>query len=466
MRTINGKNTIVLGAGVGGIASAALLAKQGHRVTLLEAQSFPGGRCTALDKDGFRYDFGVHMFSRGIVGPHGEVNRLLDGSLSWITRDPAARLMAVQELDFPRDIRPLSRQVRLAKALGVKKRNYLGAFRLFRTLLAGRRVEENDDVSLQDYVSRYTDDDKLHLFINCVSQLYFALSHHQASAGEFIWCFSRMFNEVAYGYPVGGGGEIPRSFLKGLEKHGGRVHFQESVKSIRVQDGRVKGVETEKGEYSADVIVSNLGIRRTVELAGKKHFPAEYVNKADSYKYSNSYVTIKYALDRPIIPHPVVFVIPDLPSEKIFRYLDERTVPADPYIFMPVPSNQDPRLAPAGKQLAIAGTAAPPGATAELCDKIIDRVHARVCELFPGLENALRWQSRSASTDTGDLTGHPEGEAIGLAQTPDQVGRLRPELQTPVEGLYLVGADAGARGIGTEMASASALQLAGLLKRC
>jgi len=407
----------------------------------------------------------VHMFSRGNVGPHGEVNRLLDGSLSWITRDPAARLMAVQELDFPRDIRPLSRQVQLARTLGLKKKNYPGAFRLLRTLLAGKRVEENDHVSLQEYVSRYTDDDKLHLFINCISQLYFALSHHQASAGEFIWCFSRMFNEVAYGYPVGGGGEIPRSFLKGLEKYDGKVHFQEPVKNIRVENGRVKGVETETGEYSADVIVSNLGVRRTVELAGKEQFPGEYVKKTENCKYSNSYVTIKYALDRPIIPHPVVFVIPDLPSEKVFRYLDDKTVPEDPYIFMPVPSNQDPGLAPSGKQLAIAGTAAPPGATAELCEKIIDRVHARVCELFPGLESALRWQSRSTRTDTANLAGHPEGEAIGLAQTPDQVGRLRPELQTPVEGLYLVGADAGARGIGTEMASASALQLADFLKR-
>jgi len=58
-----------------------------------------------------------------------------------------------------------------------------------------------------------------------------------------------------------------------------------------------------------------------------------------------------------------------------------------------------------------------------------------------------------------NLTHHLKGEAIGLAQTPDQVGTKRPQHATPIQNLYLLGADVGARGIGTEMASASALTL-------
>ena len=84
-------------------------------------------------------------------------------------------------------------------------------------------------------------------------------------------------------------------------------------------------------------------------------------------------------------------------------------------------------------------------------------------DLFPEIESALLWQSRSTSSDARELTAHRAGECIGLAQTPGQVGSLRPEHRTPVEGLWLVGADVGARGIGTEMASASALSLAEIL---
>jgi len=70
------------------------------------------------------------------------------------------------------------------------------------------------------------------------------------------------------------------------------------------------------------------------------------------------------------------------------------------------------------------------------------------------------WELRSTRVDATELTSHAAGEAIGVGQTPGQVGALRPEPATPVSGLWLVGADAGSRGIGTEMASGSALNLA------
>jgi prolycopene isomerase len=458
------RKVVVIGSGIGGTACAAILAKAGYRVTLLESHSSPGGRCGSMERDGFRYDFGVHMFSRGDRGPHGEVNRQLGGDLQWVTRDPACRAFGKVEFDFPLDINPLGRRISLARLLGVRARNAIAAFRLFRSLMSGNRVEENDKIRLQDFVSRYTDDDMIHLFINCVSQLYFALSYKEASAGEFIWCFSRMFNEASFGYPMGGGGEIPKSFMSGLERFGGQVHFDEPVVRIRIENGKVQGVETESDYYPADLVISNSGLRRTIDLAGARNFPEDYVGKADEYVYSNSYVTVKYALDHPVTSHPVVFYMPDLPPEEVFRYIDERTAPEDPYLFITIPSNHDSGLAPKGKQLIIAGTAAPPQASSDLCDAILNRVHVKVCELFPELENALLWQYRATRANATDLTGHPAGEAIGLAQVPGQVGNLRPDPVTPVEGLYLVGSDAGARGIGTEMAAGSALRLAGLLK--
>jgi phytoene dehydrogenase-like protein len=225
----------------------------------------------------------------------------------------------------------------------------------------------------------------------------------------------------------------------------------------------VRGVETVSGYYPADIVVSNCGMQRTIDLTGREHLPEEYVRKAERYRYSNSYVTIKYALERPVITYPVVVCLPEIPPEKVFSYIDQNGVPEDPYLFMPIPTNHDPSLAPRGKQLVIVGTAAPAGASDELCNAILDRVHSKVCELFPAVEGAIAWQSRSTSADARNLTGHPAGEAIGLAQIPGQVGRMRPELATPVQGLWLVGADAGARGIGTEMAAGSALRLADCL---
>ncbi len=453
------KKAVVIGSGIGGSACAALLARAGWSVTVVEAHRFPGGRCASFEREGFRYDFGVHMFSRGDKGPHGEVDRRIGGRLRWITRDPACHIKGKTDILFPLDIKPLPRLIGLARGLGVKIRNMPSAYRLMKCLLQGRDSEAYDTVPLNSYIHRFTDDESVHLFINCLSQLYFALSYHAASAGEFIYCFSRMFQDASFGYPVGGCSAIPLTFLECVERCGGRIFFDTPAERILVQDGRVRGVATPRGDIEADHVISNIGIMSTIELAGRQQFPEQYVSKAQNYSYSNVYVTVKYGLDTKVITDPVVFYMPDVPAERVFRYIEEGSVPDDPYLFIPVPTHHDPTLAPEGKQLVIAGTAAPPGASDELCNKILDRVEAKVKELFPGLETALLWKVRSTGPDAQAITGHAAGEAIGLAQTPNQVGSRRPSVVTPIEGLWLVGADAGARGIGTEMASASALAL-------
>lgn len=95
----------------------------------------------------------------------------------------------------------------------------------------------------------------------------------------------------------------------------------------------------------------------------------------------------------------------------------------------------------------------------EQCNAILDKIHAKVCDLFPALSQSIIWEIRSGRKDTSDLTGMDTGSCIGLAQTPDQSGRFHLTSDTPVKGLYLVGADAGSRGIGTELAVGSALNL-------
>ncbi|MBA4367953.1 MAG: hypothetical protein C0403_09990, partial [Desulfobacterium sp.] len=289
------KKVVVIGSGVGGSASAALLAKEGYDVTLIESHSFPGGRCTSINRDGFIYDFGVHMFSRGDKGPHGEVNRKLNGNLKWITKEPSCRIMGKMEFDFPLNIKPLARQIYLARKLGVKLKNLPAIFFLFRSMMKAKDVEKNDNLLLYDYISRYTDDENIHLFINCICQLYFALSYLESSAGEFLWSFSRMFTESSFGYPKGSGGAIPGSFLSCLEKYGGKIKFGETVQSVKIQNSIAEGVQTDKAFYPADIVISNCGISRTIDLAGKKNFPDEYRKTANNYTYSNAYVTIKYA---------------------------------------------------------------------------------------------------------------------------------------------------------------------------
>ena len=82
--------TIVIGAGIGGLTAGALLLRAGHRVTVLEAHVYPGGSAGTFYHQKYRFDAGATLaggFSPG--GPHARVAEILD--LEWPVRpaDPA-----------------------------------------------------------------------------------------------------------------------------------------------------------------------------------------------------------------------------------------------------------------------------------------------------------------------------------------------------------------------------------------
>ena len=57
------KKVLVVGAGIGGLATALRLAKRGYQVEIIEKNSQAGGRLNQLKKDGFTFDMGPSFFS-------------------------------------------------------------------------------------------------------------------------------------------------------------------------------------------------------------------------------------------------------------------------------------------------------------------------------------------------------------------------------------------------------------------
>src|SRR4051812_2411026 len=90
MATTTSKHIIVIGAGIGGLSAAALLAQAGYRVSVLEAQTYPGGCASTFSHKGYQFDSGATVvggFQEG--GPHQLIARQL--ALEWPVKryDPA-----------------------------------------------------------------------------------------------------------------------------------------------------------------------------------------------------------------------------------------------------------------------------------------------------------------------------------------------------------------------------------------
>jgi len=494
------KRAVVIGSGPGGAGVAALLQMRGYRVTLLERNDFYGGKCWSFTRDGCVVDSGVHMFSMGASGQHGELNRMVRGDLEWLTANPSEHLLMdgkywlslYQSLADPRGALSNARTnmlmlkdriSRLGRGADVKKEFGREVYRASKrnspleTLRAVAKIArldpsylaELDEITLQEFMHRITDDWTPLQGIAALSMLLTVVPYEEVSAGEFLWCFCNAFRKKTLGVPRGGSREIPGAFLRAFARDGGELRLGCEVARIVVRDGKARGVETAEGEeIAADLVISNAGIKRTLEMAGEEHFPAEYVSYVEGLEYSRSFITTKYGLDRRVVdlPAPGFFNIPAVNPDHMFDYIGNGGVPEDPFLFTPFPSEWDPYAAPPGKQLIICGVPGPIEVNKEnvaQCERILDRAEERLLDIFPHIAPHIEWKMRTHIAHTASITGKPTGECIGLAQCVGQTGVHKPKPWTAVKDLWLVGTDAGARGVGTEQASGSAIYVSNLL---
>jgi phytoene dehydrogenase-like protein len=450
---------VVIGSGVGGAGCAALLAQKGFDVTVLERNSFPGGKAASFEREGYVYDTGVHAVGSGDAGPLGDIARAVGADLAWALIQGGNRIVIGDKVAcYPLDYASDDSIHAILEGIGVRPENHGDCYVCFKelsTLKPASEMEALDSMTLKDYVSQFTDDFQFHMMINAVCGMLIVVTYFTGSTGEFIYCFANMAKNASLSYPKGGMGSIARSYLAALERLGGRVEFDRPVESIVIESGRVAGVEA-GGRIDADVVISNMGIQPTTRMVAD-HLPAGYVEAVSKLKSSYGAVSVKYALDAEVVPYPMTLWIPDVNDQ----------VALDNYVGLmcPVPSIPDPDLAPQGCQVVLAGAvlSADPKEK-DLNRNVLDRIEATMQMLHPGIEDHVVWKLRTDIAYTAGISGRELGEVIGISQDYRQVGRNRPSPRVPVAGLYLVGADAGGRGIGTEMAAESALAVSRMVE--
>ncbi|MGQ0621934.1 MAG: phytoene desaturase family protein [Panacagrimonas sp.] len=336
-------DVIVVGAGLGGLSSAAYLAACGKRTLLLERYAVLGGSSHVFRrKKQWEFDCGVHYV--GDCGPEGQVPTLLRGlgldeRIQWLPLDhkgfdtiigPDLELRVPSDWDgylenllaaFPGDARGLRFYVsvvrRIAESMD-RSMDFGSAARMARfaartgwaapwimaphaALLAACRLSPRAflTLSVQDGALATTPD----------------VAPVGVRAG-----FLNDYVGGGASYPKGGGQILAAGFAEVIRSHGGEIRTQTHVKRIVIEGGSVIGVRLEDGEVlRTPVVVAAGDIKRTYrELVGAEHLPRAVARRAERWRMShpliNSFFGIEIDVSR--MPNSNFYVIPNWDSAR------------------------------------------------------------------------------------------------------------------------------------------------------
>jgi all-trans-retinol 13,14-reductase len=281
-------DAIIIGSGMGGMTTAAILAAIGKRVLVLEQHYVPGGFTHMFKRPGYVWDVGVHAV--GEVTEHSLPGRILKklshGKLEWASLGPAydefyypdnfhidfpdspKQFTANLKAAFPQEGDAIDRYVDLVKKVSREMASYYLARSLpnetaaVTDWLLGRGAQEYLEMNTGHVIDSLTQDPKLRAIMAAQWGYYGSPPSRSSFAMQAL-----VVKHFLYGgyYPVGGAKEIANHLLKTVADAGGWTRISTPVQSIVLENGRAVGVRLESGEeLRAHSIISAAGVLSTV----------------------------------------------------------------------------------------------------------------------------------------------------------------------------------------------------------
>jgi phytoene desaturase len=333
------KSIIVLGAGISGLATAALMAKAGNQVTVIEGSSWIGGKSKRIIVDGQRMDTGPALVT--FPGVWEEFIRRYDNlgtgskaaEIAPITFEP---LSEVGEYFYKGDkcLLPVEPGNKWHEPWARFEKVHGKLDKEITTLLTNTSMSPKAVPAVSKLVSNYglrlTTKSYLDGLKWLPEGLKEVISIHTLNAGvapeSTLALFATMPAVMATQkvlVPVGGVNEIPLTLEK-LARHAG-VEIVMSEKAIAISKNKVT---TDRREYQADIIISSLDAKVTDRLLGKT------TNEAGR-KMSCSGVAIYAVLDQelPLGTKTHSVIMPDDPSA-LHKALGDKKVPKESMVFV------------------------------------------------------------------------------------------------------------------------------------
>jgi phytoene dehydrogenase-like protein len=481
---VDSYDVCVIGAGFGGATVAALLARSGRRVVLVEKTALAGGKAQTIDRKGYRFE----MFGAvGIPAHNSRFHELVDllgvtdrvpfivpegdvASVRYKTASGEWRSLytALQQTGDPKEMDNLRRVFDATdgdlEALG----------KLYTAILTLQddEIDALEDVGMLDWMQQFELTTSLESQICMNLNTLFLVPVNRLAASEAILTMRQQVLGGAGRYHQGGFGRVADLCAEYVADHGGAYTPKTRVQRILVEEGRAVGIATNDGELRARAVISNAGIQPTVlKLAGREHFPDDYVARVESLELSWSVAGFRYVLDAEVFDAALIPIFSDESwmDDRRFAAMEAGSWPEVPLITIDVTSAFDSALSPVpGHQIANSQVFCSADPTSPMAEEAMRRTEVVLDELWPDLsQHIIRKEPYGPKQISGlsrdSVLPGCGGEAIGIAQVVGQVGKSKPDPRTPLPGLYLVGCDAGGVGAGTHQAVDSGFKVAAMV---
>jgi prolycopene isomerase len=469
----NGKtyDAIVIGAGMGGLTSAALLAKGGLKTLLLEKEKQVGGYVVSFKRDGFIFD-ATGAFVGGCQ-EGGEFNEILKqiGAHEEIEFIPIHDIQNIYPgfeihmhqggfqsymetlLDlFPEEEKGLKVYFSLLKQMGNEIRSYSEMtwtkkifFPFFFWNLV--RFHKTNHKRILDSLFKGGE---------IKMALHTLPATEPPSRLSFLFVatvFNKALLEGVF-YPKGSMGRISEVMARSFKQAGGEIYLQKDVVKILIKNGRVEGVLTKDEEvFQSPIIISGINPNRLIDqLPPEVQKP--FLKRIRRFEYSLSCFILYLATDLDLKGMGLSYFtylrfLSDLEEED--RILQRGEIPNHPTMIVSIPTLLDPSLAPPKKHLIKVLVYAPYHHQEEwgkgnieiyrrtkedFSQKILQQLESK---LIPDLRNHLLFYESATPLTLERYTGNQMGAMYGLASTPNQIGNFRPHHRTPIPGLFQVG---------------------------
>ena len=499
-RAVPVRRAVVIGGGISGLAAAALLARDGFAVTVLEQRTQLGGRAGTWEQDGFRFDTGPSWYLMPEVFDHffQLLGTSADEQLDLDVLDPGYRVYT-EGRDEPIDLRS-SREANIAlfesiePGAGAKMAKYLdsaadtydmavrrflyGTFQDLTKLAAPDVLKRMGKLArlllqpLSSFASTAVKDHRLWQILGYPA-VFLGTSPYQAPSMYHLMSHLDLADGVLY--PKGGITQVIAAVERVAEAEGAVISTGATVTRIVVEGGHATGVayRDEAGDehvVDADLVVSAADLRHTeMELLEQEHrtHDAAHWAKRDP---GPSAVLVYLGVDGPVpglLHHTLVFT-EDWKENFGAIFGKDRHVPDPASIYVCAPSLTDDSVAPEGQSNLFVlvplpadvsiGKGGIDGAGDAQVEAIADRAIDVIAERsgVPDLRDRIRVRRTIGPQDFADDLNAWNGSMLGPAHTLTQSAFFREKnASTKVDGLYYVGAST-IPGIGLPMCLISA----------